>query len=101
MPRSIVELGLFVFEFLEKSILELKGSSLAFMSQFISYFNARKMICKVYLYHIVRFKDSSSKTPTLESAPLVSEFLEVFLEDLPEVPSEREMNFGIDLLPDT
>ncbi|TMW85145.1 hypothetical protein EJD97_023701 [Solanum chilense] len=46
-------------------------------------------------------KDSSSETPTLESVPVLSEFLEVFPEDFPKVPPEREIDFGIDLLPDT
>ena len=45
----------------------------------------------------VRFRDSSLKTPTLESVPVVCEFPEV----LPGVPPEKEINFGIDLLPDT
>ena len=71
------------------------------MGRFISYLKARKMISKGYLYHLVRVKDSSSESPTLESVPVVSEFPEVFPEDLPGVPPEREIDFGIDLLPDT
>ncbi|KAH0705935.1 hypothetical protein KY285_010456 [Solanum tuberosum] len=59
------------------------------------------MISKGYLYHLVRVTESSSKTPTLESVPVVNEFPEVFPEDLPEVPPEREIDCGIDLLPDT
>ena len=31
----------------------------------------------------------------------VNEFLDVFLEDLPGLPPEREAEFGIDMLPDT
>ncbi|WMV45982.1 hypothetical protein MTR67_039367 [Solanum verrucosum] len=46
-------------------------------------------------------KDSSSESPTLESVSVVSEFPDVFPEDLPEVPPERDIDFGIDLLPDT
>ncbi|WMV50208.1 hypothetical protein MTR67_043593, partial [Solanum verrucosum] len=37
----------------------------------------------------------------IESIPVVNEFLEVFPEDLPGVPPEREIDLGIDLLPDT
>ncbi|KAH0746375.1 hypothetical protein KY285_008032 [Solanum tuberosum] len=61
---------------------------------------ARKMISKGYLYHLVRVKDSSSESPTLESVPVVNEFLEVFPEDLDGVPPDREIDFGSDLLPD-
>ena len=55
------------------------------------------MISKGYLYHLLWVKDSSSETPTLGSVPVVSEFP----EDLPGVPPEREIYFGIDLLQDT
>ena len=55
------------------------------------------MISKGYFYHLVWFKDFSSETQTLRSIPVVSEFP----EDLPGVPPEREIYFGIDLLQDT
>ena len=41
------------------------------------------------------------KTPTIESVSVVNEFVDVFPEDLPGIPPEREIEFGIDLLPDT
>ena len=69
------------------------------MGLFISYLKSRKIISTSYLYHLIRVKDFSSKTPTLETVPVVCEFLEVFLEDLPGVHPERDIDFGIDLLP--
>ncbi|KAH0781192.1 hypothetical protein KY290_000790 [Solanum tuberosum] len=54
----------------------------------------RKILLKLSL-------DSSSENPTRESVPVVNDFPEVFPEDLPRVPPEREIDFGIDLLPDT
>ncbi|XP_069147059.1 uncharacterized protein [Solanum lycopersicum] len=92
---------IFHFQFPEEPILECKGSSLMPMGRFISYLKARKIISKGYLYHLVRVKDSSSETPTLESVPVVCEFPELFQEDLPGVPPEREIDFGIDILPNT
>ena len=71
------------------------------MGRFISYLKDKKMIFKGYLCHLVQVKDSSLETPTLESVPVVCEFLEVFPKDLPGVPPIREINFGIDLFPDT
>ena len=76
-------------------------SSLAPMGRFISSLKARNMISKVYLYHLVRFMDSSLETPTLELVPVVCEFPGVFPEDLPGVPPERKIDFGINLLPNT
>ena len=70
------------------------------MGKFISYLNARKMFSKGYLYHLVWFKDSRSETPTFQSVPLFCEFQEVVPEDLLGVTPEREIDFGIDLLPD-
>ncbi|WMV29487.1 hypothetical protein MTR67_022872 [Solanum verrucosum] len=63
--------------------------------QFVSCLKARKMISKSCLYHLVRVRDTDSKTPTLESVPIVNEFPEVFPNDLPGVPPEREIGFGV------
>ena len=71
------------------------------MGRFISYLKTRKIISKGYVYHLVRIKNSSLETPTLESVPIVSEFPEVFPEDLLGVPPEEEIDLGIDLLSDT
>ncbi|KAH0757932.1 hypothetical protein KY290_021425 [Solanum tuberosum] len=71
------------------------------MGRFISYLKAGNMISNGYLYHLVWVKDSSSKTPTLKSVPVVNEFPEMLAKNLLRVPLEREIDFGIDLLPDT
>ena len=76
------------FQFLDEQILEQK-------SQFISYHKSRKMISKGYLYHLVQVKDSSLESLTLESVPVVCEFLEVFLEDVPKVPLERDLTISL------
>ncbi|KAF3644622.1 hypothetical protein FXO38_20074 [Capsicum annuum] len=59
------------------------------------------MISKGCIYHIVQVKDSNSETLTLESVLVVNEFSDVFPEDLPGVSPIREIDFRIDLLPDT
>ncbi|KAH0665926.1 hypothetical protein KY285_027132 [Solanum tuberosum] len=89
------------FQFPDEPILEWRGSSLAPMGRFISYLKAKKMISKGYLYHLARVKDYSSVSTTLESVPVLNEFPEVFLDELPGVPPKREIDFGIDLLPNT
>lgn len=52
------------------------------------------------MYHILRVNDLEYKVPPLELVPIVKEFLEVFSDDLPEIPPEWEIDFGKDLLLD-
>ncbi|TMX04501.1 hypothetical protein EJD97_007966 [Solanum chilense] len=89
------------FKFPYKPILEWKGSDLALMGRFIPYLKARNVISKGYVYHLIRVMYSSSETQTLKSVPVVYEFQEVFPEDLHGVHPEIEINFGIDLIPNT
>jgi len=69
--------------------------------QFISYLKGKSMISKGCLYHLVRVMDMDSDTPSLDSDPIVNEYPKVFLDDLHSIPPEREIDFGVDLLPET
>nr|GFC58006.1 putative reverse transcriptase domain-containing protein [Tanacetum cinerariifolium] len=56
--------------------------------------------CHVFLANITSTKDEhKSKGKQLEDVPIVREFLEVFPEDLPGIPSTRQVEFRIDLVP--
>ncbi|KAH0633476.1 hypothetical protein KY284_036262 [Solanum tuberosum] len=59
------------------------------------------MISKGCIYHIGMVMDFEFETPSLESVPVVNEFPKVFPDDLPDIPPKWEIDFGIDLLPDT
>nr|XP_009801148.1 PREDICTED: uncharacterized protein LOC104246933 [Nicotiana sylvestris] len=48
-----------------------------------------------------RAKDIGKEPATLQSVPIVNEFPTVFPGELPGIPPEREIDFAIDLLPDT
>ena len=52
--------------------------------------------CEDYLTHVI---DTSTLEVTLGSVPIVREFSNVFLEYLAGLPLDRELEFGIDLLP--
>ena len=52
--------------------------------------------CEAYLAHVI---DKSSSEVTLDDVPIVCEFFDVFLEDLPSLPPNRELEFKIELLP--
>ncbi|WMV45518.1 hypothetical protein MTR67_038903 [Solanum verrucosum] len=69
--------------------------------QLISYLKGKKMISKGCLYHLVRVMDMDSDTPSLDSVHIVNEYPKVFPDDLQGIPPEREIDFGIDLLPNT
>ncbi|XP_070041135.1 uncharacterized protein [Nicotiana tomentosiformis] len=64
-------------------------------------FDATKMINKGCIYDLVRVTDTTAKAPTLESVPVVNEFLEVFPDELPGIPPDREIDFRIDVMPGT
>jgi hypothetical protein len=48
---------------------------------------------KTYVHHTV--------AKSMEEIPVVREFLDVFPDDLPGMPPERDIEFKIDLLPGT
>ncbi|KAH0729719.1 hypothetical protein KY290_000849 [Solanum tuberosum] len=88
------------FQFPNELVLEWKSSSAVSKGRFISYLTARKLVSKGCVYHLVRVNDSSVEVSHIQSIPVVKEFPEVFPDDLPGVPPERDIDFGIDLLPD-
>ena len=51
-----------------------------------------------YLAHVV---DTRSSEVRLEDVPVVRDFLDVFPDNLPGLPPEREIDFPIDLVPST
>ena len=69
-------------------------------SHFISYLKVRKLVSKGCIYHLVRVNDSSVEVPSFKSVSVVSDFPEVFPDDLHRAPPEKEIDFGIDIIPD-
>nr|GEU81546.1 hypothetical protein [Tanacetum cinerariifolium] len=65
-----------------------------------------KVVCipyedEVYLAQVTSKKaENKSEEKQLEDVPIVREFLEVFLEDLPRLPPARQVEFQSDLVPD-
>ncbi|GJV82265.1 putative reverse transcriptase domain-containing protein [Tanacetum coccineum] len=56
--------------------------------------------CQVYLAQVTSKKtEDKSEEKRLEDVPIVREFSEVFLEDLPGLPPARQVEFQIDLVP--
>ncbi|XP_070045617.1 uncharacterized protein [Nicotiana tomentosiformis] len=70
-------------------------------STVVSFINAQWMVekgCDEYLAYV---RDFNIDTPTIESASIVRDYLDILLADLPGIPFDRDIDFGIDLLPST
>ncbi|KAJ0780031.1 putative nucleotidyltransferase, Ribonuclease H [Helianthus annuus] len=67
----------------------------------ISCLKARKWLqkgCAAFLAHIV---DKRAAEPRIEDIPVVRKYPEVFPEDLPGLPPQRQVDFRINLVPGT
>ncbi|GJX45878.1 putative reverse transcriptase domain-containing protein [Tanacetum coccineum] len=52
--------------------------------------------CQAYMAHVI---DTNFEKKSAKYVPIVNEFLDVFPEDLPGIPPERQVEFRIDLIP--
>ena len=67
----------------------------------ISVIQANKMLHKACQGYLVYAIESGNSDMQLEEVPMVNEFFDVFPEDLPGLPSDREIEFEIELAPGT
>ncbi|XP_070036454.1 uncharacterized protein [Nicotiana tomentosiformis] len=81
--------------------LEWRGTLDYNLSKVISFLKAQRMVKKGCDAYLVYVRDVSVDTPTTESVPIVRDYPNVFLMDLSGIPPERDIDFGIDLLPGT
>ena len=69
------------------------------LSNVISAATARKMVregCEAYLAYVI---DTKKAKPSLSDIPIVCDYLDVFPEELPRLPPQREIDFAIDVVP--
>ena len=71
------------------------------VSQIVSNLKANNIIVKVYLYYLVRVNELEQEVPSVYSLSIVYEFPDVFPENLPRIPPDCEIDFGVDLDPNT
>ena len=68
---------------------------------YISAIKATKLIrqgCQGFLASVL---DTTRTDIKIETIPVMNEFLDVFLEDLPGLPPNRDVEFTINMIPDT
>ena len=63
----------------------------------ISFLRAKRMVSKGCLSFLAHLRDDTSQVPSIESVSIVREFLDVFPADLPGMPTDRDIDFCIDL----
>ena len=71
------------------------------VKKFLTMIQAKRLLrqgCEVYLAHVI---DVDKKTPKIEDISVVNEFPDVFPDELPRLPPDREIEFAIDLAPVT
>ena len=56
----------------------------------ISFLRAKKMVSNGCLAFLAHLKDDTTQVPSIESVPVVREFLDVFPADLPGMPQDRD-----------
>ena len=77
------------------------GSRESLVPNVISAIHANKLLrkgCKGYLAYVVNNQKEGIK---IDDIPIVRDFVDVFPEDLPGLPFDREIEFAIDLVPGT
>ncbi|XP_019059132.1 PREDICTED: uncharacterized protein LOC109117056 [Tarenaya hassleriana] len=78
---------------------EFRGRGAPAADPIISALKAEKMIRKGNEAFLVVITATQESERRLEDTPVARKFLDVFPDDLPELPPGREVDFGIDVLP--
>ena len=63
----------------------------------ISFLRAKRMVSKGCLAFLAHLRDDTTQVPSIESVLIVREFLDVFRADLLGMPTDRDIDFCIDL----
>ncbi|XP_069150862.1 uncharacterized protein [Solanum lycopersicum] len=85
--------GVVRFRFPNREELVWEGYNPIRPNPLISKLKANKMMAKGLLCHLVSVNDLDHDVPSIDSVPVVNEFLDVFPENLPGVPPLREIDF--------
>ena len=71
------------------------------MSNVISAMQAKRFIRKGYEAFLALILDSKRGQVDVEKIPVVREFLDAFLEELPGIPLEKEVDLSVEIVPRT
>ena len=85
----------------DQSEVIIHGIRSGVMSNVISAMQARRFIRKGFEAFLALILDSKRGQVDVEKIPVVREFPDVFFEELPSIPLEREVNLSIEIVPGT
>ncbi|XP_070004178.1 uncharacterized protein [Nicotiana sylvestris] len=89
------------FEIPNEPSFNLRGSQVPETCKIVSFMKTQQLLKKGCLGLLTIVTDTRKETVSIENLPVVREFSDVFLEDLPGLPPVREIDFSIDLLPNS
>ena len=89
------------FEMPNEPSFEYYGDGALAPMRLISALEARKSLCSGCQAYLAVVRDVNQQVSSLEQVPVVKEFQDVFPEELPGLPPDREIEFEIDLAPGT
>ncbi|XP_070026057.1 uncharacterized protein [Nicotiana sylvestris] len=89
------------FEIPNEPSFILRGSQVPKICKIVPFIKAQRLLKKGCLGLLAIVNDTRKEIVSIENVPVMREFSEVFPEDLPGLPPVPEIDFGIDLLPDT
>jgi hypothetical protein len=89
------------FEIPELPTFTFRGDQNLSSCNLISAMTAQRLLRKGCCSYLAMIRDVNDTPMKLENVPIVCEYPDVFPEDLPGLPPDREIEFNIDLLPDT
>ena len=84
-----------------KIVMEVRGFSKPISLRQISALQLRKCLrkgCKVYAIKVSKLLLNENPT-SIRDHPVLNEFMDVFLEEIPILPPPREMDFSIEVIP--
>ncbi|KAG8487500.1 hypothetical protein CXB51_018708 [Gossypium anomalum] len=82
-------------------LLRVKSDQTEGLSDVISVMAAQRYVKKGYDAYLAYVLDTKVSESKIQAVPVVCEFSDVFPEELPGLPPEREVEFSIDLIPGT
>ena len=85
-----------------RGVLTVYGEGTRTGSAFCSTARARQSLhqgCRGFVAYVMDVSVDSEGPESVDEVPIVREFPDVFPEDLPGVPPERQVEFGIELVP--